>query len=90
MKRLSRQTIQLRIAIGLTVLPKHHKRALGLNSQAAVDFAAADMVQRIMGNVESEAVVLVPDRHGNAHQPRHGVWGVDEPHPAPDLPFIDQ
>lgn len=90
MKRLSRETIQLRVAIGLTVLPKHHKRALGLNSQAAIDFAAADMVQRIMGNAESEAVVLVPDRHGDAHQPRHGVWGVDEPHPAPIVPFIDQ
>lgn len=89
MKRMSRDTLRMRIGIALTVLKPYQKRAVGVGDEHTREAVTEDLVRRIMGTPESEAVILQPDLVGSPHSPRHGKWDVDEPHPFPDLPFAE-
>jgi hypothetical protein len=87
MRRISRESLMMTITIALKVLPKYQKTALDLRGEQIVDAVALEIVNRVMGTPESEAVILRPDLAGSPHAPRAGKWGIDEPHPFPDMPF---
>ena len=74
------------IWIALTVLKPYQKRALGLDIERTREEVTDELVRRIMGAPESEAVMLVPSLAGPPLSPYRGRWGVEEPHPFPDLP----
>ena len=56
-----------------------------INVERVREQILGDLVHRIMGATESEAVILRPSLCGPPLSPRHGVWDVDEPHPHPNL-----
>ena len=86
MRRIGREVLRLRIALGLLkVRSKVSKKEIGIAAERDREQLVDELVHRIMGAPESEAVILVPDRVGSAHTTRDGRWGVDEPHPAPDV-----
>ena len=87
MRRMTRDAIRMRIGIALTLHKPAVKRAGGMSTEDARERVTEDLVQRIMGPPESEAVILVPDLYGSVHSPVRGKWDVDEPHPHPDLPW---
>ena len=84
---MSRETLRMRVWVALTVLRPGQKRAIGVDGERAREAVTDDLVRRIMGAPESEAVILQPDLAGPSHSPHRGRWDVDEPHPFPDLPF---
>ncbi|MEA1083196.1 hypothetical protein SFC76_02900 [Sphingomonas sp. CD22] len=85
MRRLGREQLRTNIWVALSVLKPYEKRALGLNIERIREAVADDLVRRIMGSPDSETVILQPDMAGPAHAPWLGRWGIDEPHPHPDL-----
>lgn len=85
MRRITREELRTNIWVALSVLKPYQARALSLNVDRIRNEVTDDLVQRIMGAVDSETVMLRPDMVGSAHSPSHGKWGVDEPHPHPDL-----
>ena len=87
MNRMSREELRMLVRIGLTVRKKYERRQLELQTASAIEAVTDDIVIRIMGREESETVLLRPDLVGPPHSPSHGRWGVDEPHPHPDVPF---
>ncbi|WP_140867636.1 hypothetical protein [Sphingomonas oligophenolica] len=89
MKRVSRETLRMRLIIGLQVRKPYERRELGLITVDVIERVVDDMLMRIMGRPESEALILQPSAAGPPLSPRIGVWGVDEPHPFPDMPFAD-
>ena len=81
MRRITREELRTNIWVALSVLKPYQARALSLNVDRIRNEVTDDLVQRIMGAVDSETVMLRPDMVGPAHSPSHGKWGVDEPHP---------
>lgn len=81
MRRITREELRTNIWVALSVLKPYQARALSLNVDRIRNEVTEDLVQRIMGAVDSETVMLRPDMVGSAHSPSHGKWGVDEPHP---------
>ncbi|WP_203310515.1 hypothetical protein [Sphingomonas beigongshangi] len=73
------------ISVALSVTTPYKQRATGINIEHVREEIVDDLVRRIMGSPESETVILRPSMCGSPLSPRHGVWGVDEPHPCPDL-----
>ena len=87
MRRISREGLRTIISIGLKVQPGYVKMILAKTH--VHDLLVEDITNRIMGEPESETVILKPSMVGTAHSPRHGRWDEDEPHPCPDLPATD-
>ena len=85
MRRVTRDAVRMWLRIGLMVRRAHDRRGLAIMSEHAVDDVVEDMLMRIMGREEGEAVILEPSLHGPAHAPWRGKWGEDEPHPFPDV-----
>lgn len=85
MRRVTREDLRTNIWVALSVLKPYQARAFGLNVERIRNEVADDLVQRIMGQSESETVMLRPDLVGPHHSPRHGRWDVDEPHPIARL-----
>jgi hypothetical protein len=81
MRRITREELRTNIWVALSVLKPYQARALSLNVDRIRNEVTDDLVQRIMGAVESETVMLRPDMAGSAHSPYHGKWDLDEPHP---------
>ena len=89
MRRISRESLRMSIWVALSVLKPWQKRALGLDIERIRNEVADDLTARVMGQPESETVMLRPSLVGPAHSPRHGRWNEDEPHPHPDVAFDD-
>ena len=87
MKRMSREGLRTIISIGLRVQPGYVKTIL--TNTHVHDLLVEDITNRVMGDPESETVVLKPSMVGSVHSPRRGKWDIDEPHPCPDLPSTD-
>lgn len=85
MRRLSRDALRMRLQVALTVRKARDRRGLDIMTETAVNALVEDLLTRIMGSPASEAVILEPDMAGPPHAPWRGKWGVDEPHPFPDV-----
>ena len=85
MRLVTRDELRMMISVALSVTKPFRQRAAGLSIETAREEITDDLVHRIMGEPESEAVILRPSLTGPPLSPRHGVWDVDEPHPHPDL-----
>lgn len=85
MRRMSRETLRTNICVALSVLKPYKSRTLSLNIEHIRNEVVDDLINRIMGHPESEAVILQPDMVGTIHSPAIGRWDIDEPHPCPDL-----
>ena len=81
---LTREQLRTQVWVALTVLKPYEKRALGVVVEQTRKDVTEDLVLRIMGEPESETVILQPDLVGTPYS-RVGVWNVDEPHPHPDM-----
>ena len=90
MRRISREALRTRIWVALSVLPAWKQRPIGANDRRIREEITDDLVQRIMGSLESETVLLTPDMVGTIHSPRTGRWDLDEPHPHPELKASDE
>jgi len=71
--------IRMAVEIKLTVLPKPAKRHLGMDATYE-----REVVEAVMSALRG-CVVVAPSMVGSNAGGRHGVFGVDEPHPFPDL-----
>ncbi|RHW17159.1 hypothetical protein D1610_11460 [Sphingomonas gilva] len=71
--------LRMRIGIQLKMLAGHQQRELGLKGERTANDAAAQIVARVF----SGTVTVRPDLVEGEHRP--GVFGLDEPHPFPDL-----
>lgn len=84
MRLLTRQQLRTQVWVALTVLKPFQKRALGVLVDQTREEVTDDLVYRIMGEPESETVILQPDLVDSPYT-RVGKWNVDEPHPHPEL-----
>ncbi len=89
MRRISREALRTRIWVALSVLPAWKQRTISVNDQRVREEITEDLVQRIMGQPESETVLLTPDMVGTIHSPRTGKWDVDEPRPHSEVLTTD-
>ncbi|KQN28293.1 hypothetical protein ASF00_10490 [Sphingomonas sp. Leaf34] len=87
MNRISREELRMIIEVALTVRRKSERMSVDLQGARAVQSFTDDLLQRIMGQEESETILIVPSNVGPQHSPKRGSWGVDEPHPHPDLSY---
>jgi len=70
------------IVIAHMVQPSYVKTRYDLSTERIREQLADDLVDRIMGRPESEAVIVRPSMVGPMHSPRLGRWGKDEPFPT--------
>jgi hypothetical protein len=75
--------MRTKLAVALTVRKQHTRRGLALITEHEINDVVDDLLNRIKGRPESEAVILEPDLAGPAHAPWRGRWDIDEPHPFP-------
>lgn len=71
--------IRHRITIQLQLMRPSQKRRIGIDNRSSVDEA----VELIMSRVLAGTVIVTPSMVPGQHYP--GKFGVDEPHPFPDL-----
>jgi len=89
MDRITREALRTEIWIVLTVLRPHQKRPLGIDVERIRGEVTDLLVDRILGQPDSEAVLVRPSIVGGVHATRRGRWGEDEPHPFPSLTAAD-
>jgi hypothetical protein len=67
--------------VAITVRKQHTRRGLALITEGEINDVVDDLLNRIMGRPESEAVILEPDLVGPAHAPWRGRWVRMSPTP---------
>ena len=86
MERVSRDHLRLVLSIALKLYRRSEKKAFGIESETVLNKMVEDILTRVMGRPENEAVILRPSRIIRQIGEREGRWGEDEPDPQDALP----
>lgn len=83
MHRLSRQQIEILIAVTIATAPPLVKSRLRSKLTSDKDWARGELARMIAAKLDNDgSMVVVADTVGLAPYQRRGSWGVDEEPPA--------